>query len=229
MNRTAFTIMELLIVVALIAVLVALLLSVISAARQHALSAPCTSNLRQLHVAWSLYREDHHDTYPMVISEIAPYVRSREVFACPRDHYGGAAIWATRRLSTPVSYYYLLSEDLNTPRSVEVLRQRDANHAVVFCVLHGTRCPSLLGPSVKQSYDGKVLQVRVDGSVRTKQAGFRCLKLADGRYTATRPPWALVSDEPCPWQPWEPASIYCGVSEPYVQEMACGRCGNPYH
>lgn len=224
MNRAAFTLLELLIVIAIIMALAALLLPVLSAARKRALSVPCTSNLHQLHLAWSLYREDYDGAYPAMITQTVPYAGSKQVLICPLDHFEGASVWATRRLSAPVSYFYLLSHDVNSPKNIEILRQHDANHAVFYCVLHGKPCRgSGLGFAVN-SFEGTVLHVRVDGSIRTKQVGFRCFRLPYGGHLIIRPPWDFVSDEPCPR---EQLSVFCGVPEEDAPEVHCP-CGNPY-
>ena len=55
----AFTLIELLVVIAIIAVLAALLLPALRKAKATAQSAQCSSNLRQLQLAWQMYADDH--------------------------------------------------------------------------------------------------------------------------------------------------------------------------
>lgn len=148
MTHKAFTLLELLIAHAIIALLVALLFPVLAAARRKAHEVPCASNLHQFHVAWSMYVDDSAGTYPLNMALIYPYVRNKGVFSCPMAAFGGVSP-ISRRLGTPVSYFYLLSDDVNSFANIDVLRQRDPNHGVFYCVLHGKPCPTPLKGSAK--------------------------------------------------------------------------------
>src|SRR5208283_571308 len=55
----AFTLVELLVVIALIALLASLLLPVLSQAKAHSLAIACGNNSKQLGVAWRLYADDN--------------------------------------------------------------------------------------------------------------------------------------------------------------------------
>jgi prepilin-type processing-associated H-X9-DG protein/prepilin-type N-terminal cleavage/methylation domain-containing protein len=58
--RRAFTLVELLVTIGIIAVLVSLLLPTLARARQSAVATQCASNLRQLGDAWMMYANAHN-------------------------------------------------------------------------------------------------------------------------------------------------------------------------
>ena len=60
----AFTLTEMLVVIAVIAILVALLLPVLSAARERGRRVKCINNLKQTGIALQLYADDHADQLP---------------------------------------------------------------------------------------------------------------------------------------------------------------------
>jgi prepilin-type N-terminal cleavage/methylation domain-containing protein/prepilin-type processing-associated H-X9-DG protein len=107
--RSGFTLVELLVVVAVTGVLIALLLPTISRARESARRTGCASNLRQLGMAVQAYLDDHDGLYPVLPltappeSEgeesdrneggspsdweevIQPYLHSEPILRCPSD------------------------------------------------------------------------------------------------------------------------------------------------
>lgn len=94
-RATGFTLIEVLIVMAVIALLSALLLSAFTQVREKARMATCSSNLRQIGLAMRLYVQDYRGIYPDVTFPPAPvrlcawpdriisYVKTPQVFWCP--------------------------------------------------------------------------------------------------------------------------------------------------
>ena len=62
----AFTLIELMVVLAIIALLASLLLPVLGQAKAKARATQCLSNLRQLHLGWTLFIGDHDDALPPI-------------------------------------------------------------------------------------------------------------------------------------------------------------------
>jgi prepilin-type N-terminal cleavage/methylation domain-containing protein len=97
----AFTLAELLVTIAIIAVLASLLVPVFGRAKASARKAVCISNLHQSQVAVSLYLEDYEDYFMPVnhrpggplnsrldrtwVQMLLPYARSFSIFHCPED------------------------------------------------------------------------------------------------------------------------------------------------
>ncbi len=116
-NRRGFTLIELLVVVGILALLTAILLPVFLAARERARAIACTSNLRQLHLAFSQYASDNNGYVPPYMAcgspetytgftingnlvewfdqtmqcedAVNPYAHSKEIWHCPSDPNAG--------------------------------------------------------------------------------------------------------------------------------------------
>ena len=73
-NSKAFTLIELLTVISLIAILAAILFPVFGQAREKARQSTCASNLRQSGIAISLYAQDNDDRYPIASDSIDRYI-----------------------------------------------------------------------------------------------------------------------------------------------------------
>ncbi|MCS6776569.1 MAG: DUF1559 domain-containing protein [Chloroherpetonaceae bacterium] len=102
-HRSAFTLIELLIVIAIIAILAAMLFPVFAQAREKARQSGCISNLKQLATATMMYTQDYDETFPnaqwigpaafpphwyfgeSVRDLLEPYVRNASIFVCPSD------------------------------------------------------------------------------------------------------------------------------------------------
>ena len=103
-KRGAFTLIELLIVIAIIAILAAILFPVFAQAREKARQTACLSNQKQIGTAFMMYTQDYDENLPswpfnsigvnptfsapgnwgwaMWVDTVMPYTKNREVFSC---------------------------------------------------------------------------------------------------------------------------------------------------
>ena len=194
-RRRGLTLMELLVVVAIIALLVALLLPVVNDARKRGYEATCLSNLRQLSAAWQLYTEDYKD-YPPSLVDLLPYTKSREIYKCPGDFTEGANDVLTRIAGFPISYYNPREDD--PPHTLFRTRLReDPNHGIIVCILHGERISNLSPIGQPVNWTGRVFRALHTGSVRIVHVSPRCYLPPTGGLLWMRG-WELFSDMPCP-------------------------------
>src|SRR5579862_9312141 len=103
-----FTLTELLVVIAVIAILAALLLPVLSQARDHSRNAACKNHLRQIGVALEMYVSDCERFPPILewetrqlwmdrLHRYAPVQWTNDAWSCPTyvSRNGIAVFWAT--------------------------------------------------------------------------------------------------------------------------------------
>lgn len=65
MRHSAFTLLELLVVIAVIAILAAILLPVLDKAKQRALGHQCLNNLHEIGLGLQMYCDDNHGFFPL--------------------------------------------------------------------------------------------------------------------------------------------------------------------
>ncbi len=142
-GRVAFTLVELLVVIAVIAVLTALILPALARGKQSAFRAACLNNLRQLSLATRLYWDDNDGRafrfrgdsidggdifwfgwlergaegtrrFDPRQGALWPYLQGRGVEICPSFNYASANI---KLKATGASYAYGYNLHLSMPRS----------------------------------------------------------------------------------------------------------------
>ncbi len=74
LRRASFTLIDLLVVIAIIAILAALLLPALGRAKEHAKITQCLSNLRQIGMGIKMYVGDNSSTYPLEANKPISFV-----------------------------------------------------------------------------------------------------------------------------------------------------------
>jgi prepilin-type processing-associated H-X9-DG protein/prepilin-type N-terminal cleavage/methylation domain-containing protein len=116
----AFTLVELLVVVAIIAVLIALLAPALAGAREAAKASVCASNLRQVGVVLNFYGNDNGGLIPYGQSgyniSVQTYAEALSPYTCPSyDQYSAAWPYTPLRLSAT---NWVIAAKTNLPRGI---------------------------------------------------------------------------------------------------------------
>lgn len=85
-KQNGFTLIEILIVLAIIAVLVAILFPVLATVRKKGQQATCQSNLKQIGLAIRQYIQDHDSRYPQMEewkNAVVTYSKNSQILLCP--------------------------------------------------------------------------------------------------------------------------------------------------
>jgi prepilin-type N-terminal cleavage/methylation domain-containing protein len=96
-----FTLVELMVVIAIIAILMALLMPAIARAKARANQISCLNNMRQLTLAATMYASDHNEEFPARRiptnawpHKLKPYYVNWQIIACPSDRFGIVGLFA---------------------------------------------------------------------------------------------------------------------------------------
>jgi len=93
-GKRGFTLIEILVVVAIIALLAAILFPAFERARENARRASCQSNLKQLGIAIFSYTQDYDEHLPLSFQSnygqgwagrLYPYLKNTQIYRCPSD------------------------------------------------------------------------------------------------------------------------------------------------
>ena len=183
-HRQAFTLVELLTVIAIIGVLASLLMAAVTSAKKASHRARCMSNLRQISLALNMYVDDCEKRSPdLAHLTSSRYLPNRQVLLCPADTTGG---WGNlvNPATMAANLTYVAGSDLlgtnssttnNIPFSYlnplpwedwawERLAKLGSRAGLAACQLHGLGKPNLDSPSYLD-FQGVLLRAQRDGAV----------------------------------------------------------------
>ena len=223
--KRSFTLMELLIVIAIIAILAGMLLPALNKAREMARNIACVNNEKQIGLAFNLYHNDYQDYYPPHIYMPAGiwteglndlYVKETKVWICPtyltkkpnaRIDYGGGYGYAFQVLSMYKGSGALKS-DAEQPR-----RYRCANPSRQFVVLEKNK-----GGTVVAGYPQGNNLVGHNHGIRDLNILYADFHAAKFSLANPADPYSSV------WVPAAPASGYLGCCDELTTAWTTGWC-----
>jgi prepilin-type N-terminal cleavage/methylation domain-containing protein len=189
-TRQAFSLIELLTVIAVIAILATLLMTAIGSSKERARQMLCTSNLRQISLAMNMYLDDLEKRPPGLDSLVgARYIANKEVFICPDDRTKDWGRLVNQLPSfTSTSYTVDVGDSTDSPSSPPAqtlpysylhplqwnkeawnrLMQAGSSAGFATCELHGLGKPNLAAPSM-YDFQGLILRAQRDGAVVRRQ------------------------------------------------------------
>lgn len=120
-GKRAFTIIELLLVVAIFIATFIVLTPVVNRMKDRASDIKCSKNIRLISLALHMYAADHNEAFPGSLSDLHPnYIKEEKVFDCPASGSVGTA--------EKPDYEYTAGFTESSPPAEVIVWDRDLNH-----------------------------------------------------------------------------------------------------
>ncbi|MEW5882995.1 MAG: type II secretion system protein [Armatimonadota bacterium] len=208
-RNNGLTLVEVLVVIAIIVLAAALVVPAFVSTRSTALRSPCIAHLRQYGLALQIYEETVEGRkmrFPSTDDLISFGVFDAKLAMCPVDPVGGyASKFDSCRGRAPrfTTSYETLSRFGRDSTFLSKLNDADPNHGVAACRLHGHKTASynqgMRGFCLWawHMFEGPLLRLRKDGSVQTAMLELQTpvgMPGAGSRFSL----WSLFTDEPEP-------------------------------
>lgn len=126
-KKNGFTLVEVLIVIAIIAILAAMLLPALAGARERARRTTCLNNLKQIMTAYEMYADDFFETYP--VDETALFSGTNSIYP--------------NFIKTPQTFWCpsTISRGVRAPVSIDSTNW-DNSYSFVFGLTTSNNCPN---------------------------------------------------------------------------------------
>lgn len=161
-RRAAFSIIELLIIMAIIAVLVAVFLPALAKPRARSSRINCANNLKQMGLAFKTWGLDNGDKFPMGVA----------------TNMGGSMEWMSESCLAP--HFQVMSNELSTPKILVCPNDGRRETASSMAALKDENISYFLNPDVSDDETPQVLLAGDGNLTNATLAGGRILKLAPG-------------------------------------------------
>ena len=180
--NSAFTLIELLTVVAIIAILFTLLTTALSSAKKASHQARCISNLRQIALMVDMYLDDYGKRTPGLENLISGrYLTKPSILLCPSDKTSGWGNYVNLQplfninfttysngAQIPMIPYSYLNPFPWEDWAWDMLISQGGRAGIAVCQLHGLGRPNLEMPSYRD-FQGLILRAQRDGAVVKRQ------------------------------------------------------------
>ena len=148
-RNQALTKIEVLVIVAVLAVLAALFLPALAAAKRKSSRIGCMGNIKQIGIAFRIWEGDHGDKYPMAVSV---------------TNGGAMELVATGNV---VAYFQVLSNELSTPKILLCPNDTLRLWATNFSTLKNSNISYFVNPDAVETYPQMILDgddnLQIDG------------------------------------------------------------------
>jgi prepilin-type N-terminal cleavage/methylation domain-containing protein len=223
----AFTLVELLTVIAVIAVLASLLMTAIASAKKKSRTAVCTFNLHQISLALNMYLDDF-GTRPQRVDDLVngKYLPGSRTLLCPEDKTGnwGQLVQSANSVvigpqfgappvagNESVKYSYLLHPLSVDQATWDRLMRAGETAGVAACQLHGLGTQDVADV---HSFSGLLLRAQKDGAVVRRRlfwtsevpppigavaSGFNTTSSSSDFYSLQIFPVQIYLDDPTHW------------------------------
>lgn len=135
-RKHAFTLVELLFVVAIISILAALLLPALKKTQEFARRAACVNNLKECGLAIRMYAADHSGAFPPSIKEVADYLEDEgQIMRCPSSDTIPKRL-ISELTAENMSYNYRIRKT-SSAEGDALMSDRYGSHQLIMCDKNG--------------------------------------------------------------------------------------------